>query len=591
MKKMINSRKIQMLLAIIIIAAVHLYNLPSLYSIVIIDDEFGYVGMGAQMAGYDWTTMLGTAHYYSYGFGILLSILFRIGLTGVSFFRAAVVLNVLFLIGSFIITSYITEEMIPCKWDVLIALAINLYSSNIFQCKLCWSEIILYFLTWLLILFIYQLNKKFEMRYLIGIVVTSSYMYTVHQRCLAIIIAAVIMIFLIWLNGHANKTNFYKLLCSFLLLAGLFLIACRVKEFIVENWYVAESAAEKRIAINDYAGQMNTLKKIKEPRIFLSMILELFGKLYGQALASGMLILFALAAAVKIFMEKVIKKIREKTPIKWTKEESFMLAASLMFLGALGVATVYYARTLGNQKYYQIVMTRYIDYTTGPMLLVGFYILADFKKHIKEIVVSLIGMAGLTFLTYFQFTRSGGTLFNSVNVASVYHILRGVTENIRVILAAGMGVILFSVFLTGLVYIGNRLKGADTGIIIAAVVMAGIFAYSGVKESAEFTEYKQQEVLEYVKPVIDYIEEKDWTGTIYYVGSGSDSYNFLKILQFLQPAQRIEIVEEAEIKELNVSDTGDLLISATREMEEYKLDEVSENLIMDTGRLRVYTLD
>lgn len=589
--KMLNRRKLQMIVAILLIAVVHLYDLSSVYSITIINDEFGYVGMGAQMAGYDWTNMLGTSPYYSYGYGIILSLLFRIGLTGVAFFRAAVVLNVIFLIGSFLITCYLADKLIDCKWNVLIALAINLYTSNIFQCKLCWAETLLYFLSWLFIFFIYQLNEIYEMKYLVGIVITAAYMYTVHQRCLSVVIAAVIMVLFVLLNGHSNRTGFCKMIGAFLIFAGLLFIVSEAKQFIVANWYVAESVADKRIAINDYTGQVSKFKRITDPKNFLTMIMGMLGKLYAQSLASGMLILFALTAAIKTFLGKIVKEIKGKTTLKWTHEEVLMLAAALMFLGAWGIATLYKARTLSEQRYYEIVMTRYIDYVTGPMLLSGFYVLVNYKEHIKNIVASLAAMAGLTILTYFQFIKSYHTLFNSVNVASVYPMLRGAVENLKVVLIAGIGVILFSVFLIAIIYVGNYRKKADIGIVIAATVMGGVFAYNGITETAEFIQYKQQEVVEYVNPVIDYIEENEWTGTIYYVGTGNDSYNFLKILQFMLPDQRIELIEEDEIKALKKSNAKDLLISATKELEEFKLDEVKENRIMDTGRLCLYTLD
>lgn len=588
--KIISSRKFQIIAAVLIIAAVHLYDLPSFYAITIINDEFGYVGMGAQMAGYDWTGMLGTSPYYSYGYGIILSLLFRIGLTGVSFFRTAVVLNVIFLVISFFIACYLAEEIIPCKWNVPIALAVNLYTSNIFQCKLCWAETLLYFLSWVFILLLYQLNKKYEMKYLAGAVVTAVYMYTVHQRCISMIIAAVIMAFLILCNGHREKKSLWKFLGACLLLIVLLFAASQAKQFIIANWYAADSLTDSRIAVNDYAGQVSKLKSFTDLKSLLSMILGMSGKLYAQALASGMLILFALISALQVLAGKVITAVKEKRPLTWEKEEILLLASSLMFLGALGIAAIYKARTLSNQRYYEITMTRYIDYVTGPMLLSGFYVLAHLKKYGKSILTAMAAMAGLTLLTYFQFTKSYYTLFNSVNVASVYHVLKGVNDNLKVILIAGAGVILLSAAFIGMITVGSRRNKKDIGILTAAVCLAGIFVYSGITEEAAFRDNKQQEVVQYVNPVIEYMDEQEWTGTIYYVGTGRDAYNFLKILLFLRPEQEIKLVEESEIEELKKTNPRDLLISATKELEEFTLTAVKENKIMDTGRLCVYTL-
>lgn len=590
--KLITNKKFQIVLAVLVIAIVNLYDLSSQYAITIINDEFGYVGLGAQMAGYDWTSTLGTSAYYSYGFGIVLSLLFRLGLTGVSFYRAVIVLNVLLLIASFFITCFFTQKLFASKWDVLIALAVNLYSCNIFQSKLNWAETILYFLTWLLLLLIYQLNEKYELKYLLGIVVVSVYMYIVHQRCLSVIIASTMLVILILLNKNFDKKNIGKLLVAFAVMAGFLLITSYVKDYIIANWYVAESADVGRIAVNDYSAQTEKIAKLTSVRYVAYLILGMIGKLWAQSTASGLLILFSLIAALSLVWQKITDIIKKKAVFRLDDKQVFLVSAALLFLGSLGVASIYKLRGLSDQRYYEIVMTRYIDYVTGPMLLFGLYILYHYRKYFKEIVFSVIVMIGMTVLTYFQFVRTYQPVMITLNIASVYPFIKNVSNDLKTILVAGAGVIGFMGLLLAAMRMGMRKNKQDITFGIVVAVTACIFAYNGVTLAEGYTGYKQQEVVDYVMPIVDYMEENDWEGTVYYLKAKSnDSYNFLKILQFMRPELKIELINKENLPELIQKQQGDLLLVATKSMEEFDLTSIEEDFVMDTGRLCVYTVE
>ena len=588
----IKSKKFQVIVALLVIAGINLYGLADLYAITIVNDEFGYVGMAAQMAGYDWTNLLSTTQYYSYGYGIILSLLFRIGLTGTAFFRATIVLNVIFLGISFLITCYLADKMIDCKWNVLISLAINLYSSNLMQCKLCWSETILYFLVWVWMLLIYQLSIKYDWKYLLGIVAVSIYMYIVHQRCISVIATAVGMVLILLANGHLGRNNKCKALLTLLLTFVLFLTVSKIKGVIIDNWYGAESALESRIAVNDYGGQINKIKRLVNIKMLVCLIFGMMGKLWAQAAASGMLILFALTTALKSAIQKIMEMIREKRILKLEQREIIIFAATFLFLGAWMVASIYKVTTLSNQRYSEIIMTRYIDYITGPMLLIGFYSLIHYKEYLKDIIFSFVMMVGLTIATYFQFTRSYHSLFVSINIASIYPGVKNIPDDLRTVLVAGAAAMLFALILLIIMKTGIQKGNINLGIGIVSILVMGIFAYNGAVEAHDFTGYKQEEVVEYLIPVIDYMEESDWNGTIYYVREEDDyGYNFLKILQFMLPEQKIELVEESEIASIAESRQKDLLLVGTKYREEFMLDAVEEGFVMDTGRICIYNLD
>ena len=579
----VNIRNVQIIIGVLLIAIVNLWNVQSLHSVTIIDDEFGYVGIAAQMADFDWTNMLKISNYYSYGYGLLFSLLFRAGFSSTAFFRAAVVCNVIFLAISFFIICYLARKIVSEKYDVLLALAITLYSCNIFHVKLCWSETILYFLTWLMFFLLYQLSVKFQFGYLLAVVFTSVYMYTVHQRCLAIIIAAVIMIGVILANGHFNRRNVCKAAAAILILLFLLLLAGILKDWIIANWYLADSASERRIAMNDYDGQVNKLKRLLEPRVFIGTLLGMAGKLWAQAAASGMLILIALVVSIW----KVIKK----GIFHLESEDIFFIAAVLMFLGALGIATLYKSTNPGNYMYYAVIMTRYIDYVTGPMLLLGFKAILDYKEYLREIILSVVIMFIITMSTYYAFIKASRTLMVNVNIISVYPLIGDLSDGLQRVIIAGIGTMAFIVIVLELIKLG---KSKNKAKIMIPILLSGIlliWCYNGLRMSSDFTEYKQEEVREYALPVMEYIESIGYDKPLYYVTvadrNENGGYNFLKILQFLLPERKIELIADSEIEK--VSKNGSIIILTNSEYyQEYDLSGIEDGFVMDTGRLRVY---
>ncbi len=591
MKYLLN-KKVQLTLAVLLIAFINLYYLSSQYAITIINDEFGYVGLAAQMAGYDFTSTLSTSYYYSYGLSLILAFLFKIGLVGTAFFRAVIVINVLFLIGSFLITHYFAKELFGSKWDVLIALTVNLYSSNILQSKLSWTETLLYFLTWVLMFYIYRLNRKYELKYLLGAMLVSVYMYMVHQRALAAIIAAVIMMSYIWATKHRSLREFVKFAAVLAVMAGIMLLASEAKDFIISNWYVAENAQVKRIAANDYSAQAGKVSKLKDIKYIACLGFGMIGKLWAQSVASGLLILFSLAASVFLVWNKLLAKVKEKASLVLEDKQIFLIMSSLLFCGSLGVASIFYLRTLSMQKYYDIVMTRYIDYTTGPMLLFGIYILYHYRNYIREMILSVVAVLGMTGLTWFQFKKSHQPLMIMINMPSVYPFIKNVTDSLSVIIFVGIGAVVFVLAVLLVLYFGARKEKKEGTFLAVVLLLGGIFVFNGITMVEEFTDNKQTEVAEYVMPLVDYLDETHFDGTVYYLDSEYyDHYNFLKILQFMKPKLDVQIVPKEDFDSLWEQEKGDLLLYSTNAAQEFDMSGVVESFLMDTGRLCVYRIE
>ena len=114
------------------------YRLSEIGQPILFNDEVGYWSNSAFFMGMDWTSVTGKIGYYSYGYSLLL-IPVRIlgnffGWRWDSLYHAAVVMNVGFLIMSFILALKIAARYLPemnCWIRSFACFAIFTYASDI----------------------------------------------------------------------------------------------------------------------------------------------------------------------------------------------------------------------------------------------------------------------------------------------------------------------------------------------------------------------------------------------------------------------------------------------------------------------------
>ena len=181
--------------------------LPKLSTIHVLFDEFGYTANAAYYAGYDWSSVASHSAYYGYGYGLILSIFMRIAQGNMGlYYRMGIVFNILMLVGSFLISCNIGERLcknMDKKVIAMAALLISFYPNTLAQSIVLWSETILYFLFWLSLWFLIRFFEKENMTDIIGACLTVMYMYMVHQRAIAMVIAMV-MIMSVWIIYRKN---------------------------------------------------------------------------------------------------------------------------------------------------------------------------------------------------------------------------------------------------------------------------------------------------------------------------------------------------------------------------------------------------
>ncbi len=168
---------------------------------IILSDEYGYWANSAYFLGQDWSSLTSRIGYYSYGYSLLL-IPIRIlqamfDWAWGTMYGAAVILNSLMLVGGYVIAVRISKRYFDTQnWIIRSAVCFVAfcYTSNIFYAHLTMTETTILFFFWM---FLYILMKAIDNPNMLNhclLAVVSVYLYTVHQRTIAILITAVIIV-------------------------------------------------------------------------------------------------------------------------------------------------------------------------------------------------------------------------------------------------------------------------------------------------------------------------------------------------------------------------------------------------------------
>lgn len=81
-------------LAIIALLLIYLINAKNTNCLAVFNDEFGYWGNAAAMAGKDWTALMARTPYYSLGYSLFLVPLFKLHLQFSTMYRLAILMNI-----------------------------------------------------------------------------------------------------------------------------------------------------------------------------------------------------------------------------------------------------------------------------------------------------------------------------------------------------------------------------------------------------------------------------------------------------------------------------------------------------------------
>ncbi len=349
------------LLGAVLIFMIGFYRVTDVYQPILYSDEYGYWAGSSFLLGVDWSSVTSRIPYYSYGYGVFLVIIRLLGRwfhwSWSSLYQAALVMHLLMLSASYWIALKLCKRYFPDIWvgvRYVLCLAVMLYTSNLVYSHVTLAESALTFVFWIFLWVLMRAVDKPAVGNHIALACVSFYLYVIHQRTLAVLITAVLLVVYMdlrkrnrWLHTVSFFTAFYfsymihtvikrKLQNDFYLgnpqagLSELFSYACNkttgllllllvlflgllflcrkgkgkwalgltvlgglaVIFYIVRKGSIGMPVQEtnNNIAANDFAGQIGKIKGIFTWKGFLRLCISMVGKWFYLASASALII-------------------------------------------------------------------------------------------------------------------------------------------------------------------------------------------------------------------------------------------------------------------------------------------------------------
>ncbi|MDD3139947.1 MAG: hypothetical protein PHX08_13360 [Lachnospiraceae bacterium] len=364
-----NSPIYTILAGCILLLILSLHNIGNVSQIFVLHDEFGYWYNAAHFAGLDWSGISGISSYYSYGYSFLLVPLFFIFHSSVSMYRAAIVLNGILLVASYLLSCKCAFLLFPDTSKKILSffcLVSALYGGTIFSSNITWGEPLLTLMFWLIILTLIHYIDTHSFRFLLFLIMESVYLYTIHQRCIGIIVALILVFFIEFIRDKDNRKPLLILLALF---ACLFFIISLFKNSLV-IWN--SPSLSSSINVNDYDGQFKKLINFfTSTDFFFSVIQGFLSKIFYLCAASGLLVIWGVC--------HIIKTCRDKWKIKDKRFIVFLFVLlSVIILEAINA--LYFNSSLRIDA---IIYGRYAEFAIGPLLLFGLCFLYQSKVSSK----------------------------------------------------------------------------------------------------------------------------------------------------------------------------------------------------------------
>lgn len=353
----------------------------------ILDDEFGYWGNAAYFSGLDWSDTISIIPYYSYGYSILLVPFLLFIDNPIIIYKAAIILNGILLIASYTLCYDISRKLTSNINDTVllgISFLISIYPAYILYSNIAWSECLLIFVFWLLTWCFVNLDIDSSNLRFVMIGLLSTYIYTIHQRTIGILIASMLTILLMKILKKINMKQFLSVVIS---VAIILVIHNFIKADIQENLWSNGLGS----LINDYSRQVGKVKSLLTLDGQIDFLKVFMGQFYTLGVSSFLVFYVGFFEIISKIRKLLFASLRNKDNSMLNCDRKCYLY-SFLFLSvvlSLAVSVIFF---INPTRIDQIVYGRYMDIIVGPIILLGLIKLIRIKsistKHILAITMT-----------------------------------------------------------------------------------------------------------------------------------------------------------------------------------------------------------
>lgn len=417
---------ILILFSIVAIFVIDTQEISFSNNMVIIDDEFGYWGIAAKIAGKDWTPLLSVTAYYSFGYSLLLVPLFLMNLETITMYHAALYLNAVMIIISFLMAIRCIRLLFPqtpLALCIIVSFISNVYVNTIFQNRIAWSETLLWLLFWLTFLTAIRLFQAPTVGKSLILAILCGYSFTVHMRTIGIVFgAAMCMLFAFALH----KIKWQHLIAFFSVLLALVTFTVIAQNISAKEVF----SSGQFVDMNTIGGQTTKLKWLFSLTGIKLFILSTGGKLYYLATATMMTALVPIPFLLKQLYDALVS-IKKKTDYQNLPWLFLALTAGAMF-GVNVIAAIYPWERLDP-----LVYGRYMENVFGPLIMLGLMLLISDKIKSDQITVMIPMLGILAAVTNKVFlriqSRDPSVVFNVPCIAGWWRLISmdNATANVK----------------------------------------------------------------------------------------------------------------------------------------------------------------
>ena len=546
----------QFLVYILILFSIFMYGLHKIYGFAIYPDEFGYWSSAATAVGYDWKQVTALGSYYSFGYSLILYPILLLQKDPVTAYRVALSINVVLQIISIGLLWGILKRIFAgdifgiCNSNPIIstsAASIGVfYPVWIMHSQMTLVEALL---TFLYVLICYLCVRFLEKPSVVTIVLlggTLTYTYMVHMRTVGMIIGAIFVIALFTISNKSIR----KYLLLLIGISAIGLIIFSLIKNKIDATVFSQSSAE-HLAVNDYSGQINNLKKVLSLKGIGKLLISIIGKFFYLSVASFGLYLYCFITCVGAVI-RIIKDIRSVTYRDWFR--IFILVTMLGQVAITSITTV----TPGRLDGY--IYGRYNEYVLPVFMMMGFIDIWNSKHPMRLWRNSAMAIVGMMFIVVIAMTNSSLESMHEyfcagisyLKMAGDYH--RNVLLNISSNTLIGILVGLIAAICICVAKKDNRLSWCIYTVILAEVVLAFVL---GNTYSYKFSDFCYQDVR-----MCESIEEVDIPVVYVYEDTRSPAIDWVQF-----------VLRDRSIQVVNITDSEKETISSIRSRLDDELDE------------------
>ena len=551
MRTNLKSRRFLVFISIIILC-ICFGGLGGIYSFWAYPDEFGYWSPAARLSGYDWSQVTSIGSYYSYGYSLILYIIFNIFKNAVTAYRAAIFINFALSIAAvwliyFFICSVrnIASESKAEGAAAIISAACVMYPAWSLYSQSTMSESLILFLFVLVSFLMYRFLKKPGIINGLLLAACSMYAYLVHMRMIGTVIAIMVTL-LVWAFSCGSRKIRMGILIFIAVVAFCFAVSFVIKSHIVSEVYTFSS--KDTINWNDYNGQLPKILKLFTPQGMQYMFENISGKVLYISLASYGLGLWGIAAVTSLFI-KSIKSLRKRG------SKSRALFGIYMFLAVLlqiGVALVYLidSPSPDNARLDLLLHGRYTDMLIPVLLIYGIYAMY-YGKH-PVIITGIISAADvllmIPILIVISRNNTGMSELQGFTMAGVSYMLSYQDTDAKAFLirAVIFGVIL-SWVVCFIVLIARR-TGESMVLACLIVIQLALSVVTCNKFMYSIQPYVYTDVQ--LTDKVERLEEADPDRQIIHIFKGGIPY--IEVVQFGLRDKVIDVID-AEVEDVFIS--------------------------------------